>query len=76
VTNKQTDSAVKTANGLKNNMDLSVSPQTIRRTLKSSGFKSVVKKKRPLLSTKNKRARYDFAIAHQHWAVEDWKQVI
>jgi transposase len=39
-------------------------------------MKAVVKKKKPLLSKKHRKARMDFAVAHQYWTVEDWKKVV
>ena len=39
-------------------------------------MKAVVKKKCPCLISAHKKARLDFAESHQHWTVEDWKQVI
>jgi hypothetical protein len=39
-------------------------------------MKAVVKKKRPLLTLRHKKARLDFAISHQDWTVEDWKKVV
>ena len=39
-------------------------------------MKAVVKQKRPFLSKKHQKARLDFALAHQHWTVDDWKRVI
>ena len=39
-------------------------------------MKAVVKKKCPHLISAYKKARLDFAESHQHWTVEDWKQVI
>ena len=33
----------------------------------------VRKKKRPFLSKRHRRARLDWALAHQHWTMEDWK---
>ena len=29
----------------------------------------------PLLSAKNRKLRLQFTQTHQHWAIEDWKQV-
>jgi len=34
-------------------------------------MKAVVKKKKPFLSKRHRKARMDFAMAHQHWTVED-----
>ena len=50
--------------------------QTMHRALKKTGLKAVVKQKRPVLSARHRHERLDFALAHQHWTVEDWKQVI
>jgi hypothetical protein len=48
----------------------------VRRKLKEAGLKAVVKKKRPILSQRHRKERLDFAVAHQHWTVEDWKRVV
>jgi hypothetical protein len=53
-----------------------VSTQTIRNTLKAANLKAVTKKKKPLLSVAHRKRRLAFALKHQHWTVEDWKQVI
>ena len=39
-------------------------------------MKAVVKKKKPFLSKRHRRERLDWAVAHQHWTVEDWKRVV
>ena len=38
-------------------------------------MKAVVKKK-PLLSQEHRKERMEFALAHQHWTVDDWKWVV
>ena len=53
-----------------------VSSQTIRRVLKKHSFKAVVKKKKPLLSPRHRKARLAFAQKYREWTVEDWKRVI
>ena len=53
-----------------------VSTQTVRRGLKKTGLKAVVKCKRPFLSKRHMKERMDFALSHQYWTVEDWKRVI
>src|SRR5688572_16882792 len=61
---------------LKSRFGIQVSDRTIRRVLKKKGLKSVEKKKKPLLSKKNIKARLDFAKAHQYWTSDDWERVI
>jgi len=61
---------------LKNNHSLAVSPQTIRRSLQRQGLKAAPKKKRPFLSKRHKRSRFEFAEAHRHWTIDDWRQVV
>ena len=39
-------------------------------------MKAVVKKKKPLLSQKNRKERMDFAIRYKDWTLEDWKRVV
>ena len=41
-----------------------------------SGLRAVPKKKHPLLSSNHKKARMDFALAHENWSVDDWKRII
>ena len=53
-----------------------LSRRTIHRHLKTVGMKAVVKHKRPYLKKQHRKARLDWAIAHQDWTVEDWKRVI
>ena len=52
-----------------------LSPQTMRGHLKKAGPKAMVKKNKPLLTPRHRRNRFDHAIAHQDWTVEDWKRV-
>ena len=40
------------------------------------GFRAVVKKKKPRLTKEHRKHRLDFALAHQHWTIEDWKKVV
>jgi hypothetical protein len=39
-------------------------------------MKAVVKKKKPLLSTRHQKQRLDFALKNKEWTVKDWKRVI
>ncbi len=51
-----------------------ISERTTRRTLKQS-YSSRRPHRVPLLSAKNRKRRLQFAQAHQHWTIEDWKNV-
>jgi len=39
-------------------------------------MKAIVKQKKPRLSVKHRKARLAFALEHQTWTVEQWKQVV
>ena len=70
------ENAVQLTRTLQDVKNQPISSQTICRHLKKAGMKAVVKKKCPLLTAHHRRARMDFALSHQHWTAEDWKQVI
>lgn len=53
-----------------------LSPKTATNVLKSMGFFSGFKKKKPFLSAKHRAARLAWAKRHQHWTADDWKQVV
>ena len=57
-------------------LNTSISAETVQRNLKSTGRKSVVKSKCPLLSAQYKKVQLDFALAHKDWTLEYWKCVI
>jgi transposase len=76
ISSGRADTAVDVAKVLINVTNQSLSAQTVRNSLKVAGMRAVVKKKRPFLSKKHRKARMDFALAHQHWTVEDWKKVV
>jgi len=44
--------------------------------MKKAGMKAVVEKKRPLLTKKHRQERFNFALSHQDWTVEEWKRVV
>src|SRR5258707_3890881 len=70
------DTATQVTKSLQETLPESVSVQTVRRALKKTGLKAVVKAKRPALSQCHCRERLDFAKSHQHWTLDDWKRVI
>jgi hypothetical protein len=52
------------------------SAQTIRRRLREQGLQAHVRRKKPLLTERHKRARRDWARAQSDWSTEDWNSVI
>ena len=61
---------------IKRRFNIDVCTDTLSQTLKKHGLKSGEKKKKPLLSNKNIKARLDFAKKHQDWTADDWNRVI
>jgi hypothetical protein len=51
-------------------------PDTIRKRLAACGLKAYVRRKKPFLSPAHKKRRVEWAKAHEHWTVEDWKVVV
>jgi transposase len=76
ITTQKAETATQVAKTLGNIIQSSVSSKTVARHLKQVGMKAVVKKKRPLLTAKHRKARLEFAEAHKDWTREDWKCVI
>ncbi len=56
-------------------MQNTISERTTRLTLKQMGYSSRRPHRVPLLSTKNRKRRLQFAQAHQNCTIEDWKNV-
>ncbi len=56
-------------------MQNTISERTTHRTLKQMGYSSRRPHRVPLLSAKNRKQRLQFTQAHQHWTIEDWKNV-
>ena len=48
----------------------------MKQALHGVGLKAQVKKRKPLLLTKNINACLEFLKSHHHWTIEDWKWVI
>lgn len=53
-----------------------ISQSTVSRRLNEVGLFGRVGTKKPLISKKNKKARLEFAKAHQYWTTEEWKKVL
>ena len=76
ISSGKADTAVDVAKALGTVTNQPLHAQTVRRSLRFAGMKAVVKKKKPFLTKKHRKARLDFALTHQHWTVEDWKKVV
>uniref|UniRef100_A0A3Q2G599 Transposase Tc1-like domain-containing protein n=1 Tax=Cyprinodon variegatus TaxID=28743 RepID=A0A3Q2G599_CYPVA len=53
-----------------------VSKPTIRRKLVQLGYRAYIPKKKPFLTKRMKSARLDWAKKHEHWTVNEWKNVV
>ena len=57
-------------------LGMRVSSHTIKHELHGASLCSQTNVKNPHLSSKNVKARLEFARVHKHWTVEDWNQII
>jgi transposase len=76
ITTGKLDNAVQAANFINNIIPNPVTPQTVRNVLKENNFRSVIKKKCPLLKKQHRIRCLKFAQYHENWTVEDWKRVL
>lgn len=76
VTSGVVEAAVDIAKRLRENEGVCVSAETVRRCLEKCGFRSAHKVKKPFLSAKHMKARFEFAKSHKDWTDTDWKSVI
>ncbi|CAG8791104.1 17287_t:CDS:1, partial [Racocetra fulgida] len=53
-----------------------IAPSTLVKTLKKNGFKSYIARKKPFLTKKAQRERYNWAKEHKNWTKEDWRRVL
>lgn len=56
--------------------DLNVSVRTVGRRLNDFGLIGRHGVKKPLISSKNRKRRLEFARAHLHWTYENWSKVL
>jgi hypothetical protein len=76
ITSRKAENAVQVTQILRDMTNQSLSGETTHCHLKDAGMKAVVKAKKPLLTKRHRKERLDWAVAHQHWTVEDWKRVV
>ena len=74
--NKETQTATNISKALKTSHKIEVSRFTVARALKSLGYACRIKKKKPKLTEKHKKARLAFAKKYESWTSDDWKKVI
>lgn len=70
------ETSVAVAKKLFDDIGVKVSNRTVRRTFHKAGLGAMTKQAKPKLSSKNIKARLEFAKRHQHWTVDDWRHVI
>lgn len=69
-------SAPKLAEHVEKCSNIIVTPRTIINALHDAGFNSRVARKKPLISTKNRKLRLEFAKAHLGKGMDFWKRVL
>lgn len=72
----EASSASKAAALVRRDTGKKVSKWTVQRALHSVGFRALEKKKKPLLSKKNIKARLEFVKRYASWTDDDWSRVI
>ena len=70
------DTVTEVTEAIEKELGLSISRRTVGRALAEFGVHSRKKKKVPLLSKKNIKARLAFARKYKDWGIDDWKRVI
>ncbi|KAH7471808.1 hypothetical protein FOMA001_g12984 [Fusarium oxysporum f. sp. matthiolae] len=55
---------------------IDISKATVTSILKAAGYRKTKPTRKPGLTTKMKKERLEWCLAHQNWTLEDWKSVI
>ena len=53
-----------------------ISPSTIKIIVRKAGMMSAKKVKKPFLSSKHRKERYEFPKKYKNWTIGDWKHVV
>ncbi|KAH6945468.1 hypothetical protein HPB50_008687 [Hyalomma asiaticum] len=64
------------ANEIRRELQLDVSPSTIRRRLRPAGLQGCVAAHKPQLTERQRQLRLEFARAVQDWTEDKWHEVI
>ena len=70
------DTAIDVSRHFKKTSGITVSPDTIRRTLKKRGLKAGTKVRKPLLTLRHRKLRLKWAKMYKDMESEDWRKVI
>src|SRR5690349_19495866 len=73
---KETRTATTIAKSLKTHNNINVCRRTVSNALKTMGYSCRIKKKKPKLTEKHKKARLEWAKAHESWTSDEWRKVI
>jgi len=76
ITSGEIGTAVGICKMVQANNKINFLPQTVRNMLKIAGLKSAIRSKKPLLTKRHKRLRYEFAKKYESWIVDDWKRAV
>jgi transposase len=76
ITSGRLETGVAVAKKLEEDLGIKVCDRTVRNAFHEAGLGAMEKEAKPKLSSKNIKARLEFAKRHQHWTIDDWKRVI
>lgn len=76
ITSEKLETATAVVKKLRNDLNVEASERAVRRCLQEAGLAAMEKENRSKLSTKNIKARLEFAKRHKDWTVADWKHII
>ncbi|KAJ1308250.1 hypothetical protein OPQ81_003965 [Rhizoctonia solani] len=76
VTNNNSVSTHQATNLLSELTNDDIHPKTVCHALKQAGLKPKKKVKKPKLTSAHQKTHCEFAEAHKHWTMEDWKKVL
>ena len=76
ITSGECDTATDAKKVLAEMCNTDVHANTVRNALKEAGLKGSVKYKKPFLSARHMKARFEFATKYKHWTVHDWRRVV
>ncbi len=76
ITSRESKSVTELTKTLAEKHNINVNRRTVARALNNQGLRAGEKKKKPGLSQKNIKARFEWAKERRNWTVEDWNRVI